>query len=82
MVLPMSILVYWNWFTGVIGMPLESEVLLFFIILVFIYIIFTMTLPQDVFSLFGTCFGTLCVPILSLPNFESCEVFVLSLIHI
>ena len=41
-----------------------------------LYLIFIITLPQDVFSLFGTCFGTLSVPIISLPNFESCGVLV------
>ena len=32
-----------------------------------------MILPQDVFSLFGTCFETLFVPMLNLTSFESCE---------
>ena len=41
-----------------------------------------MSLPQDVFSLFGTRFGILSVPILSLLNFESCGVLVCWLVVI
>ena len=30
-----------------------------------------MNLPQDIFSFFGTCFRKHCVPIFSLPDFET-----------
>ena len=52
------------------------SVILLYIHYIIIYLIFIITLPQDVFSLFGACFGTLSVPILSLLNFESCGVLV------
>ena len=34
-----------------------------------IHLIFITNLPQDIFSLFETCFGKHCVPIFSLPDF-------------